>query len=152
MHAWTSGLQPSRKPVDLVYVDPNGADESWDILQSRIKITFTETAEIQDAPVNGWLIFDAKDLMPDFAAIKIVKKKTTADWDDTMIAWDKNSILINYTREGVGIDVEEGQTLTLRVVFDPTSGSNRRDEIVGTDGRDVLNGKRRADDIDGKGA
>lgn len=144
-------VSPERGPDDFEFIALGGIDEVWDVTANRIHIEFTETIRASGGEYNAWLITDLRDSLPDISKVRIVAANTTAAWDDSMIEWTEDSIIINYTKNRSGVSVTSGQTLELRVVFDALSGSNRRDVIEGTGKRDTLYGLRGRDDIDGKG-
>lgn len=144
-------VTPERGPDDFEFIAAGGIDEIWDVTRDRIKIEFTETITASSGEYNAWLIRDLGNTLQDFERVKIVENKTTAPWDNTMIEWTGTDLIINYVKDGRGVSVQDGQTLTLRVFFDETSGSNRNDDINGTMMADRLSGLRGRDDIDGRG-
>lgn len=142
-------ISPGPGAEDFDFEDSSAVDEEWDIGQTSIRVRFTETIRASDGAVNAWLITDLQDSLPDFARVSIVAARTTADFDASMISWNGERIVINYTRDGQGITVLDGQELFLRVAFDPMTGTAAADVLRGTAGNDRMNGKAGSDSLSG---
>ncbi|PRY26187.1 hemolysin type calcium-binding protein [Aliiruegeria haliotis] len=148
-------VRPERGPDDFLFLEQNGIDEKWDVTRNEIRIEFLETITASNGDYNAWVIEDHKNVLKDIQSVKIVAGRTDADWDKSMIEWSNDTIIINYVRDGLGRSIFYGQMLTLRVEFDPYSGTNGSDKILGTSANDRLSAKggkdivyaKRGDDI-----
>lgn len=151
-------VTPGPGTEDFEFIEDNGINEVWDISDRKIQITYTEDATAankdaqgQTATHNAEVLSDVGNTVQDFQKVKILNKKTTGPWEDSMIEWTADEIVINYLNDGEGISLATGDVLTLKVVFDRTSASLGDDLMKGTGGTDRFKGLAGDDKIIGRG-
>ena len=151
-------VTPGPGTEDFEFIEENGIDEVWDISKSKIEIKYTQDAlaankdaQGQTATHNAEILSDVGNTVQDFQKVKILSKQTTGPWDNSMIEWTDDEIVINYIKDGEGISLVSGDVLTLKVVFDRTSASLGDDLMKGTGGNDKFKGLAGDDKIIGRG-
>lgn len=93
---------------------------TWDLTDTQITTTFTESGWFATAPFNGIVFSDLMDNLASIVGVTIDAATNLNGFTASNVGFDANSISINYVSNGVGLTFTPGDQVVLNVQFAQT--------------------------------